>query len=75
MKKRFDELGIEIPFPHRTIYFGEDKFGDAPIARVAMVDEDRERSQATRAAQPETMGMASVAATPDIGGVDMPDGD
>ncbi|MFN4284284.1 MAG: mechanosensitive ion channel domain-containing protein [Alphaproteobacteria bacterium] len=21
MKKRFDELGIEIPFPHRTIYF------------------------------------------------------
>jgi len=75
MKKRFDELGIEIPFPHRTIYFGEDKSGDAPIARVAMVDEDRERSQATRAAQPETMGMASVAASPDIGGADMPDGD
>ena len=22
MKKRFDELGIEIPFPHQTIYFG-----------------------------------------------------
>jgi small-conductance mechanosensitive channel len=22
-KKRFDELGIEIPFPHRTLYFGE----------------------------------------------------
>lgn len=22
MKARFDELGIEIPFPHRTIYFG-----------------------------------------------------
>ena len=22
MKKRFDELGIEIPFPHRTVYFG-----------------------------------------------------
>jgi small conductance mechanosensitive channel len=21
LKKRFDELGIEIPFPHRTIYF------------------------------------------------------
>ena len=25
MKKRFDELGIEIPFPHRTVYFGADK--------------------------------------------------
>jgi len=23
MKRRFDELGIEIPFPHRTIYQGE----------------------------------------------------
>jgi len=22
-KKRFDELGIEIPFPHNTLYFGE----------------------------------------------------
>lgn len=30
MKKRFDELGIEIPFPHQTIYFGEDKEGRAP---------------------------------------------
>lgn len=75
MKKRFDELGIEIPFPHRTIYFGEDKSGDAPVARVALVDEDRERSSATRAAQSETMGMASVAASPRIGGADMPDGD
>jgi moderate conductance mechanosensitive channel len=34
MKRRFDELGIEIPFPHRTIYFGEDKQGSAPPARV-----------------------------------------
>ena len=25
MKKRFDELGIEIPFPHRTVYFGGGK--------------------------------------------------
>lgn len=24
IKKRFDELGIEIPFPHRTFYFGEE---------------------------------------------------
>ena len=23
IKKKFDELGIEIPFPHRSIYWGE----------------------------------------------------
>jgi len=23
IKKRFDELGIEMPFPHRTLYFGD----------------------------------------------------
>ncbi len=28
IKKRFDELGIEIPFPQRTLYFGE---GSQPI--------------------------------------------
>lgn len=30
LKIRFDEHGIEIPFPHQTIYFGEDKDGSAP---------------------------------------------
>ena len=30
MKRRFDELGIEIPFPHQTLYFGEEKGGGAP---------------------------------------------
>lgn len=34
MKKRFDELGIEIPFPHQTIYFGVGKDGKAPPAYV-----------------------------------------
>ena len=36
MKKRFDELGIEIPFPHMTLYFGVDKAGQAPPANVTM---------------------------------------
>lgn len=35
MKKRFDELGIEIPFPHRTLYFGAAKDGSAPPLRMA----------------------------------------
>lgn len=36
IKLRFDELGIEIPFPHTTLYFGADKDGSAPPAHVAM---------------------------------------
>ncbi|MEK0083621.1 mechanosensitive ion channel domain-containing protein [Benzoatithermus flavus] len=34
LKKRFDELGIEIPFPHRTVYFGgsrSDRIPPEPI--------------------------------------------
>jgi small conductance mechanosensitive channel len=34
MKKRFDELDIEIPFPHQTLYFGVDKDGNAPPMRI-----------------------------------------
>ena len=45
MKRRFDELGIEIPFPHRTIYFGEDKDGNAPPAPVRLMqDAERRRT-------------------------------
>ena len=36
MKKRFDELGIEIPFPHRTIYFGTGKDGNAPPLHMVL---------------------------------------
>jgi small conductance mechanosensitive channel len=34
VKKVFDERGIEIPFPHRTIYMGEPKEGPAPPLQV-----------------------------------------
>jgi small-conductance mechanosensitive channel len=34
IKKKFDELNIEIPFPHQTIYFGKDKKGGAPALNV-----------------------------------------
>ncbi|MBX9633541.1 MAG: mechanosensitive ion channel family protein, partial [Magnetospirillum sp.] len=39
MKKRFDELGIEMPFPQTTLWFGEDRHGKAPPARVAVQEE------------------------------------
>lgn len=36
IKERFDELGIEIPFPHTTLYFGVDKKGEAPPANLRL---------------------------------------
>ena len=38
LKNKFDELNIEIPFPHMTVYMGEDRNGQAPPVRVSMVD-------------------------------------
>jgi small conductance mechanosensitive channel len=36
LKKRFDEMGIEIPFPHLTAYAGQDKEGASAPLRVAV---------------------------------------
>ena len=36
LKKRFDEKDIEIPFPHLTLYVGQDKDGQAAPLNVAM---------------------------------------
>lgn len=40
IKIRFDALGIEIPFPHTTLYFGVDKNGDAPAGNIRLVTPD-----------------------------------
>lgn len=37
LKRAFDERGIEIPFPHLTLYAGRDKAGTAPEFRLANV--------------------------------------
>ncbi len=36
MKIRFDALGIEIPFPHVTLYMGQDKKGGSPPVHVTV---------------------------------------
>jgi len=36
LKKRFDEKDIEIPFPHLTLYLGQDKAGQSPPLNVNM---------------------------------------
>lgn len=35
LKKAFDERDIEIPFPHTTLYLGQDKSGSAPPLHVS----------------------------------------
>ncbi len=45
VKEVFDEAGIEIPFPHMTVYFGEDKSGLAPPARLAITQTQGEGGQ------------------------------
>lgn len=37
VKQHLDAAGVEIPFPHMTIYFGQDKDGSAPPAPLKMV--------------------------------------
>jgi small conductance mechanosensitive channel len=38
IKKKFDELNIEIPFPHVTLYMGEGKDGKSPPLHVVKED-------------------------------------
>lgn len=38
VKVYFDRAGIEIPYPHTTLYFGQHKDGDAPPANMRIVD-------------------------------------
>ena len=55
MKQRFDREGIEIPFPHQTIYFGEAKDGTATSTNVSLVDkraQDSESNDETQSKQP-----------------------
>lgn len=45
MKKAFDECGIEIPFPHQTLYFGEPKEGPPPPLYLEQVARSFEKGQ------------------------------
>ncbi|WP_444921070.1 mechanosensitive ion channel family protein [Microbulbifer sp. CnH-101-G] len=40
IKLLFDKKGVEIPFPHQTLYFGEDKKGKAPAARIEVHEDN-----------------------------------
>jgi moderate conductance mechanosensitive channel len=38
LKKLFDQRDIEIPFPHLTVYMGQDKTGESPPLRIRTGD-------------------------------------
>ncbi|WP_110669365.1 mechanosensitive ion channel domain-containing protein [Salinicola halophilus] len=40
VKYYFDRAGIEIPFPHTTLYFGQDREGSAPPANLRVMQQD-----------------------------------
>lgn len=48
VKKHFDAAGIEIPFPHQTIYFGQEKDGTAPPAHLRLTQETGEDTEDSR---------------------------
>lgn len=44
LKKRFDERNIEIPFPHVTLYMGQDKEGKAAPMQILMGGKEKATS-------------------------------
>jgi len=43
VKIHFDNAGIEIPFPHTTVFFGQEKDGSAPAASLRLETPDNSR--------------------------------
>jgi len=72
LKNRFDELGIEIPFPQRTITFGEDKDGNAVAGRI-VVAKERAAAQPSNQSSTQPAAEGKARGVQDRGGA--PDGD
>ncbi|MFH0881755.1 MAG: mechanosensitive ion channel family protein [bacterium] len=43
IKRRFDQEGVEIPFPHTTLYFGAEKDGTAPPAFIRLASAEAKK--------------------------------
>lgn len=59
VKRHFDAAGIEIPFPHLTVYFGQDRQGNAPPARVELLRGRQRAPDAADAAGSISSGAAA----------------
>ena len=53
LKKAFDAAGIEIPYPHLTLYAGQNKDGSAPALQVQQVGQAEPAGQAGPVARVE----------------------
>jgi len=65
VKLRFDAAGIEIPFPHTTLYFGETKGGKTPPANVRVLEAKAERKRTDETAPLAERSEASLEHEPD----------
>ncbi|OIN04474.1 mechanosensitive ion channel protein MscS [Oceanisphaera psychrotolerans] len=65
VKQHFDHAGIEIPFPHTTIYFGAGKEGEAPPANLRVMQQKFDADGRPHG-QPES-GNKVIAARPESG--------
>jgi len=48
VKRRFDEEGVEIPFPHTTLYFGAERDGSAPPAFIKLASAELKKLVRTK---------------------------
>jgi small conductance mechanosensitive channel len=67
MKKRFDEFGIRIPFPHRTVVIAGERRGPEPVATTAVNAAPPERSVAADAQPMEEKRRADPGSAPGLG--------
>ncbi|MCM2129919.1 mechanosensitive channel protein [Larsenimonas rhizosphaerae] len=74
VKKHFDAAGIEIPFPHLTMYFGEDHDGKAPPANIRVLQREKVINASERKASSDEES-ASTEPTATTGRNSMPDVD
>lgn len=63
VKLYFDRAGIEIPYPHQTLYFGENKDGSAPPLNVRHI-KSRDPLRANMAAAHSTLAEDSIPPVP-----------
>jgi small conductance mechanosensitive channel len=58
IKHRFDELGIEIPFPQQTIHFGTGKEGAVPPLQIELRAREAKATEDERTTRIRTVGKA-----------------
>lgn len=66
VKLRFDELNIEIPFPHRTLYFGVDKESNPTAMKILTSQKPTNNAQDVTQKSSKTDANPATSETPDM---------